>query len=247
MKVKAYRLEERPFIIKPGERKRQWMDETPGRYAYRCLPLSVANSTGWDLYCDSPFVISWNGGSDQSDISINYAGEEENFITSTFGAGIVTFHTGWLFRTDPEWDMLVTGPINDGISWANPLSGIVETWWNDFTFTMNWKLHTPGSYFWNVKTPICRLLPIPHEYEITTEVCDIESDVEQKKLYDQWAAEREQTIQEFNQVTEYGIDGERVKVNSPKTEWEGNYYKGVRKNGERISKHTIKRDFPEFQ
>jgi len=48
--------------IKPGHSRRQWMDETSDRYAYRCLPLTMANSTGWDILCPFTLDIEWTGG-----------------------------------------------------------------------------------------------------------------------------------------------------------------------------------------
>jgi hypothetical protein len=246
MKVKIYKIDDMPLTIKPGEKQRQWMDETPGKYAYRCLPLSMANCTGWDLYPNDDFVVSWDGSIDQRNLQINYSETDSHFITSSFGSGIFTVHTGFLFRTEPEWDMLVTGSPNHPCSWASPLSGVVETFWNDFTFTMNWKIHKAGSYTWPKETPICRVLPIPHNYDIVTEVVDLVDEPKQFERYDTWARERMQIIDEIAYVYETGKDGKRVKAGQPKTEWEKDYYAGRRKNGERIMNHNIKRQFPGF-
>ena len=35
--------------IRPASQKRQWMDDTPEAFAYRCLPLVVANQHGWEV------------------------------------------------------------------------------------------------------------------------------------------------------------------------------------------------------
>ncbi|PHR54365.1 MAG: hypothetical protein COA43_16645, partial [Robiginitomaculum sp.] len=50
-----------PKIV-PGSSRRKWMDETGERFAYRCLPLTMANSTGWDILCPFDIEIAWNGG-----------------------------------------------------------------------------------------------------------------------------------------------------------------------------------------
>ena len=246
MKVKILRIDDMPLTIKPGEKKRQWMDETPGKYAYRCLPLSMANCTGWDLFAIDDFMISWNGSFDQRDLQVNYSSGGHHFITSSFGSGIFTVHTGMLFRTEPGWDMLVTGSPNHIVDFASPLSGVVETWWNDFTFTMNWKLHKPGSYLWNKEVPICRVLPIPHDYDIVTEMIDLTEDRAQQKRYEDWANSRQEIIKDIEHVYATGKDGKRVKAGQPKTEWEKDYYSGKRKNGDRIVNHNIKREFPRF-
>jgi hypothetical protein len=59
-------------------------------------------------------------------------------IKSQFGSGIVTFSPPWLFRTPPGWDLYVKGPSNRWKVNCVPLEGIVETWWLNYTFTLNW-------------------------------------------------------------------------------------------------------------
>ena len=55
----------------PGRSKRDWMDASPERYAYRCLPLTMANSTGWELLCPFDVDIEWNGGMGIEDIKVS--------------------------------------------------------------------------------------------------------------------------------------------------------------------------------
>ena len=57
--------------LRPANSTRNWMDATPGSFAYRCLPLTMANSHGWEILCPANFEISWNGGENQNDIEIN--------------------------------------------------------------------------------------------------------------------------------------------------------------------------------
>lgn len=57
---------------------------------------------------------------------------------SHFGGGVLTFHIPCLFRTDPGVDLFVTGPINRPKDAISALSGVIETDWSPYTFTMNW-------------------------------------------------------------------------------------------------------------
>jgi len=44
----AYRIHKYPSMpIVPASSMRDWMDKTHERFAYRCLPLTIANQTGW--------------------------------------------------------------------------------------------------------------------------------------------------------------------------------------------------------
>ena len=47
--------------IRAAEAKRQWMDDSPQSYAYRCLPLTIANTHGWEILCGRTFYAEWNG------------------------------------------------------------------------------------------------------------------------------------------------------------------------------------------
>jgi hypothetical protein len=84
-------------------------------------------------------------------------------IKSQFGSGIVTFSPPWLFRTSPGWDLYVKGPSNRWKSNCVPLEGVVETWWLNYTFTLNWKLVEPGTVQFAKGESLAHLLPVPHE------------------------------------------------------------------------------------
>ncbi|MFB8344846.1 DUF6065 family protein [Brucella cytisi] len=42
-------------------------------------------------------------------------------------------------KTEPEFDLFVTGSINRPKDAISPLTGFVETDWSPYTFTMNWR------------------------------------------------------------------------------------------------------------
>ena len=41
--------------------QRDWMDATPSRFAYRCLPLTIANQTGFWIKNPVGFTATWRG------------------------------------------------------------------------------------------------------------------------------------------------------------------------------------------
>ena len=43
--------------------QRDWMNATPQRYAYRCLPLTIVNQAGWWIKNPVGFSATWRGGS----------------------------------------------------------------------------------------------------------------------------------------------------------------------------------------
>ena len=83
-------------------------------------------------------------------------------IKSQFGSGIVTFSPPWLFRTPPGWDLYLKGPSNRWKPNCVPLEGVIETWWLNYTFTINWKLVEPGTVFFARGESLGQLVPVPH-------------------------------------------------------------------------------------
>ena len=51
MKLTAYVLDGHSIDLRPAPADRPWMDATHERYAYRCLPLTIANAHGWEILC----------------------------------------------------------------------------------------------------------------------------------------------------------------------------------------------------
>jgi hypothetical protein len=48
-----------PFTIDPMSIKRDWMDQTSEKHAYRCFPVTQANVIGWSISCSEDIVFYW--------------------------------------------------------------------------------------------------------------------------------------------------------------------------------------------
>jgi hypothetical protein len=176
MVVKLHALTEHPPRVRPARAKRQWMDDFPDRHAYRCLPLSIANAFGWEVLCPIPLEIRWNGGMAVEDIQVIALKElpgdapVDYFCRSNFSRGIITFHLDYVIETEPGWGILATGPFNDPKPGATPLSGIIESDWLPYPFTMNWQLTKPGIIRFEEGEPFCFFLPVPRHVLPNTEL-----------------------------------------------------------------------------
>ena len=154
----AYAMAETPPPLVPGQARREWMDKFQDRHPYRCLPLTMANSTGWEMTCPMTVDIKWDGGKGAEAIKISSPDSPKTvhaFAQSHFRGGIVTFHTGYLFRTPPGWAVWCGGPPNWPKDGVYPLSGLVETDWLPFPFTMNWQMTRPGTVHFKKGEPFC--------------------------------------------------------------------------------------------
>ncbi|MGD9500972.1 MAG: DUF6065 family protein [Methyloceanibacter sp.] len=179
-KLTAYRIHEheRQRIV-PGRQRRAWMDETNNRFAYRCLPLTIANAIGWEILLPAKVLAEWNGGNRLSDITIatdDPVLRPEHLAMSHFGHGILTFPIGYLFRTDPGVAIWARGAPNffkDGIV---PLDGVIETDWLCFTFTMNWQFTRPGLAVFEKDEPFCFITLVEYHGldDVTPEIVPLE-------------------------------------------------------------------------
>ena len=89
----CYQIQERPARIIPARSDRPWMDATDDRFAYRCLPLSIANAMGWEILLPTTISATWNGGNGNEDISVTVADPSyaaEQIAASHFGFGTLT-------------------------------------------------------------------------------------------------------------------------------------------------------------
>jgi hypothetical protein len=140
------------------------MNQTPDSYAYRCLPLSIANAHGWEVRCPVSCEAEWNGGSSTDDIQITFAeGGNTFFVESHFGSGILTFNVGVIITTCPGYDLWVSGPVNEFKDGIQALSAVIETYWMPAVFTMNWKFTRPNlKVSFEKGEPFCFFFPIEH-------------------------------------------------------------------------------------
>jgi hypothetical protein len=193
MKITAYVIDGHDLEIRPAPVERAWMDATDNRFAYRCLPLAVANAHGWEILCNGGFVARWKGGPTLNSITIFGGPGSVPSAVSHFGHGILTFHIPCLFRTEPGVDLLVQGPVNRPKDAIAPLAGIVETDWAPYTFTMNWQFTRQGvAVRFDKGEPICHIWPLRRGAleAVEPEVRLLSEAPELKRQYDEWNASR---------------------------------------------------------
>ena len=171
---------------------------TDQRYAYRCLPLSIANASGWEVLAPVGFEATWRGDDARDAITIRSREDParaEPLATSHFGHGILTLHTGYLFRTSPGWALWVRGSPNVAKRHLVPLDGLVETDWLDFPFTMNWRFTRAGTVGFEKGEPFCFITPFPHALldAIQPVLRPIEADPALKAAYEARASGRSAT------------------------------------------------------
>lgn len=220
----AYVIDGHEVRIRPAAAERPWMDESDQRFAYRCLPLNIANTHGWEILCTSGFSAIWDGGRTKDAIAIKTMSPHPPPSISHFGNGVLTFHVPCLFRTDPGIDLYVTGPVNrpkDGIA---PLTGIVETDWSPYTFTMNWLFTRPHHEVrFEAGEPFCQVFPIqrgPLE-ELSPRIRRLSEQPDLEREHNLWSESRNT----FN--AELAVPGSKAVQD----QWQKTYFRGLMPSG----------------
>jgi len=236
-RLDCYALRQQPPQLVPAPAERDWMDATNQHFAYRCTPLAIANATGWEVLNPIGFSATWTGWNGKEDIILrpHQAGVNLHQVGLFFGHGILSFHPGYLFRTDPDWTMWVRGSPNrlkDGI---HPLDGIVETGWLPFTFTMNWKFTRPCTVHFEKDEPFCfiTMMPAIAIESVQPVIQRIAENPALNKEYKTWTSERTKFTAALNM-------GDPL-ANEQK--WQKNYLVGKSPTGNSVAggNHRVKR------
>jgi hypothetical protein len=212
------------------------MDDTPESFAYRCLPLSIANAHGWEIATPCAVEAWWDGGAGVEAVTIAVEGELDpaSAPVSMFGQGVLTFHVAGLFRTPPGWNLWVGGPPNQAKDGIAPLSGMVETDWSPFTFTMNWRFTRPNHKVrFEAGEAFAFLFPVQRA---TLEAFEprfaaLDSAPEVAAAFRDWSVSRDAFHQEMA----------RNPPQKPADRWQKHYYRGVDAKGcPHIADHRTK-------
>lgn len=219
--------------------QRAWMEDMPRRFANRCLPLLIANQSGWLLISTETVNLTWDGGADLKSVRIDYEGEPESQpFVSHFGSGVVTYLVPYVFRTSPGWNLLVRGPSNCPKDGIYPLEGVVETDWATASFTMNWHLTRPGlTVKFERGEPVAMLVPQRRGdlERVVPQIKSISSNPALATSYDAWQASRQGFLAELG---EGGVP--RGK------DWQRHYFRGQTVEGLEFPEHQTRLRIADF-
>jgi hypothetical protein len=154
---------------------------------------------------------------------------------------VLTFDIGCLFRTEPGVNLWVSGPVNAPKDAIAPLTGIVETDWAPYTFTMNWLFTRKNQLVRFVKgEPVCCIFPLARGLieSVEPEIRSLESDPALRADYLGWRVGRSQFLKDL------------PKPGSPahESKWQKTYFRGQRPDGSAGSPaHQTKLQLKEFE
>ena len=230
-KIIAYQMpglnKDMSHAIRPCKITRDWMDDTPARYAYRCIPLTAANSMGWEILNPVDAEITWTGKEQGDQLKIKTERQDPFSPRPHFGSGTVTWYLPFLFRTPDEYGLMITGPANHDKAGITPLDAFVRTDWVPFPFTMNWRITQPDLPIkFAAGEPICRIIPYPLALlnDMQMEIHDLHEDPAFMQKVQDWDKTRQENYQQQKQAEmKWAKEGKKPDM---KELWNSQYAKG---------------------
>ncbi|OBF54692.1 hypothetical protein A5756_14270 [Mycobacterium sp. 852002-53434_SCH5985345] len=224
----AFTTQDNAPPITPAPISRPWMSQMRNGWPNRCLPMLIANQSGWELRNPSAFTATWMGGDDSLGVIIAPDRRDPGQLLpfSHFGHGILTWHLPMLFRTPPGYNLLVRGPANYPKDAVSPLEGIVETDWATSSFSMSWQItRKMMPVRFDVDEPICMIVPQRRAEleEFAPEIRPIDSDEEVRRKHEFFLRSRNE-LGQAQAATNIAL-GEKVP-------WQGDYTRGRHSDGE---------------
>ena len=212
--------------LRSASQKRDWMDATPERFAYRCLPLAIANAHGWEILSPCGFKARWRGGqgAEAVEIRLDPGTDPRRVPVSLFGQGTITFHVEAILRTEPGWNLWVGGPPNAAKDGIAPLTGLIESDWSPYTFTMNWRFTRRNHWVrFEENEPFCFFFPVARAAieSVEPRMRPMADEPGLTEQFEAWSRSRD-AFQKWVQ---------QAQPQAPADKWQKLYYRGVQPDG----------------
>lgn len=228
MKLICYTFDGKSVDVAPAASHRQWVDDTKDQFANRCLPLVAANSHGWQILGQDGCWIKWSGGAETKHLKVKTDSGTDEHVLSHFGHGIVTFRVHCLLRTEPGINLWLTGPTNSFKQGIQAMTGVLETDWMPYNFTMNWQITRKRKWIRFEKgEPIAQFFPVPRNIvdKVDPTIRPLSSEPELCEMTTAWL----QSKTEFNKA----LANHDALVTQQA--WQKHYFQGVYPDGTQTS------------
>lgn len=155
-------------LVQPlrGNKRRGWFHE----HAYSCVPLMIANQYGFMVKSLYDFWVTWNGGDNPGDVTVEKMPADEpaygvQLVASHFGMGTVTIQNPWAFRTPKDVNLMTIAPPNFVLDGVMHMTAVIETDNLRRDFTFNLRITRPNHQIFVPKgSPIGCVIPYPRHF-----------------------------------------------------------------------------------
>ena len=222
MEISVYQEKNARVDFYPLSVKRDWMDNTFDKHAYRCFPVSLANTLGWTFSYPDDISFIWDGDASSSEGHVKVLSGNEHVFTNRSNATI-SFNSSLKFRTDENISLLMMPVPNQFIDGVQGFTTIISTSVLEPPIPYAWKITKANEIITiPANTPIVSIIPIGLTEIQNTEV----------KLYDANFSE-----DHYRKLSEYGrVSGEITKNGT----WTNFYRDATDHNGNKQGNHELK-------
>lgn len=204
---------------------RDWMDETTKKHAYRCFPVSTANSIGWSLSYDHDISFVWDGISDSSPDHVTVL-QGHNVCFTGRGNATISFDTGIIFKTDHNVTLVSIAPPNYFIDGAQAFTSVISTSFFNEVFPCAWMITKPDTVITiPAGTPVATILPISMQGLSEVDM-SLYSEAAYLKENPSYYSDRAGRAKEFTAIVQQG-------------EWPGFYRDAVDHKGASLGSHEV--------
>ena len=223
LNISVEKTQDSKVSISPMSIKRDWMDVTPEKHAYRCFPVTQANMIGWNLSCDEDIVFTWTGVTDTSSETVKIL-KGNNFSYTGRGQATISINTGLVFKTDQDVSMFIINPVTYFNEDFETMSSLISTSFYGNPLPLAIKARAANKeVVIKAGTPIATILPISLTALDNTEIQIIS--------YSDPGREREKANRSY---------GEAAQVVNGSGQWTDWYREAVNEHGESIGQHESK-------
>jgi hypothetical protein len=212
-----------PISVLPMSIKRDWMDLTPEKHAYRCFPVTQANMIGWSLSCNKDISFIWNGINDTSSENIKIL-EGKSITYSGRGQSTISFDTGLVFRSDSNISLFTINPVNYFNDDFETMSSLISTSWLDTGFPLAIKARVANKEILiKAGTPLATIIPVSLTAMDNTSI----------QMFDYSDPDRKRQMAHQS----YGEAAQEINKTGQWTDW---YRDSINEKGESIGFHETK-------
>jgi len=220
--LKAYKTNPKSFIIEPLSVKRQWMEDTPEKHAYRCFPVTMANTVGWTLSSPIDISFKWNGITNTTPDTVDILSGKEYSYTGR-GQGTVSFMTGLIFKSEKDISLLTINCPNYFYEDFEVMSSLISTSFYPNELPLAIKAKIPNKeIIIKAGDPIATIIPIS-----LTSLKDESIEINDFVHTEEYAAK----------TKSYGDAAQVVNQSGKWTDW---YRDAIDENGNSIGEHEVK-------
>lgn len=217
--------------LEPTSIRRDWMDESSDKHAYRCYPVTQANAIGWNISCIDDVSFIWNGINHQNWPIYNMLCLEnvkilkgKNFCHTRRGQGSLSFNTGLIFKADKNFSLFTINPVNYFNEDFETMSSLVSTSFPNLRFPLAIKARSANKEILiKAGTPLATIIPISLS-ELNNSSIEI---IEYKDIDNK----REKEEKDYNDAAQ------KINESEKYTNW---YRDAVNEKGETIGSHEVK-------